>query len=109
MADVTKSVCVTNGSADIVESNAAASQTFDVGKDEKFRILIDNGGATTLSATISKGTGIASVMGDLAVSVDPETKKIIGPLESARFKNMSTGKVTMTLGATASITVAAIE
>ena len=71
--------------------------------------MLINDGASTLSATVSKGTGISSVNGDLGVEVAAGKTTIVGPLESARFKNMSTGKVTVVLGATASISVAAIE
>jgi hypothetical protein len=109
MADVTISECVTNGSAELELYDGSSSQTFDISRDERTCLLLINDGASTLSATVSTGTGISSVMGDLAVEVPAGKKKIVGPLESARFKSISTGKVTVELSATASVSVAAIQ
>ena len=92
MADLTRSTCVTNGSAEIYYNAASStSLSFAFVKDSRAAILIKNDGAATLSATVSKGTGISSVMGDLAVSIPAGEEYVVGPLESARFRNMSTG------------------
>ena len=48
-------------------------------------------------------------MGDLAVSIPAGEEYVVGPLESARFRNMSTGSGGIVLGATQSISVAIID
>ena len=109
MADFNKITAVTNGSVTFTTSAGASSQTVSVGKDERMCIYIKNGGTSAITATVVKGNGIASVMGNLAVSVPAGSEVIIGPLESARFVDTSTGKITVNLSGTTSVTIAAIQ
>lgn len=109
MADFNKINAVTNGSVTFTPSAGAASQTVSVGKDERMCIYVKNGGAAAITATVVKGNGIASAMGDLVVNVGVGEEKIIGPLESARFVDTSTGKITVNLSGTTSVTIAAIQ
>ncbi len=109
MADLTKTNAVTNGSTAFITAAGAASQTIAVDKDERQCVYVNNGGSSEITATVVKGNGIASAMGDLAVTVVAGAETIIGPLESARFGDKLTGKITLTLSATTSVTVGVIQ
>jgi uncharacterized protein involved in propanediol utilization len=109
MADITKTNAVKNGNVLFSPAAGASSQTIPVSKDERMCIYVNNGSASPITATIPKGNGIASAAGDLAVTVTNATSQIIGPLESARFIDTTTGKITLNLSATASVTVAVIQ
>ena len=109
MADITKTNAVTNGSATFVPAAGATSQTIAVGKDERMCVYVNNGSGSGITATIVKGDGIASAMGDLAVAIAAGAEAIIGPLESARFVTKATGRITMTLSATTTVTVGVIQ
>ena len=109
MADIAKTEGVTNGSATFTPVAGASSQTIVVDKDERMCLYVNNGGESGITATISAGDGIASAMGALAVAVAAETAVIIGPLESARFVDMSTGKITLGLSGTTTVTVGVIQ
>jgi hypothetical protein len=109
MADITKTNAVTNGSVTFTPTAGAASQTFVVSKDERTVLYVKNGSASGITATVKAGDGIASVMGDLAVAVAAGEEKIIGPLESARFGDKTTHKITVALSATASVTIGVIQ
>lgn len=106
MADIAKTLGVTNGSVVFTPVAGAASQTIVISKDERMCVYVKNGGASPITATVLKGNGIAGVA-DLAVTVAAGAEAIIGPLESARFG--TDGKVTLTLSATASVTVGVIQ
>ena len=84
MADINKTNAVTNGSVVFTATAGASSQTIPVSKDERMVIYVKNGGASELTATIPKGTGIAGVK-DLTVPVAAGEEAVIGPLESAAF------------------------
>jgi hypothetical protein len=109
MADITKTTAVTNSAVTFTPAAGAASQTIAVGKDERMCVYVKNGSGAGITATVTKGDGIAAAMGDLAVTVPAGGEKIIGPLESARFVTQSTGKLTLNLSAYASVTVGVIE
>lgn len=64
------------------------------GVDERMCLYISTQATTDPTVTILKGTGIRSSIGDLTLTL---TKGKVYPvvLDSMRFKNMSTGKVTI--------------
>lgn len=108
MADLAKTNGVKNGSVTFTPAAAAASQTIPVSKDERMCIYVNNGSAAPITATVPKGTGIAGVA-DLAVTVAAGAQTIIGPLESAKFVDKTTGKLTLNISATASVTLGVIQ
>jgi hypothetical protein len=107
MADIAKTQGVTNGSVVFTPVAGATSQTIVVSKDERMCIYIKNGSAASVTATVVKGNGIASAMGDLAVTVAAGAEVIIGPLESARFA--TNGKITLNLSNATSVTLGVIQ
>jgi hypothetical protein len=109
MADIAKTNAVKNGNIQFSPAAGAASQTIVVSKDERMCVYVNNGGGAPITATIPKGNGIASAAGDLAVTVTNGTSQIIGPLESARFVDVTTGKMTLNLSGTTSVTVGVIQ
>ena len=109
MADITKTSAVKNGNVTFTPTAGASSQTIVVSKDERMCVYVNNASASAVTATIPKGNGICSAQGDLAVSVPATSSMLIGPLESARFVDTTTGKITLNLSATTSVTVAAIQ
>lgn len=101
MADLTKTLAVRDSSATFNLNNGAASQTIVCNEDdEKVVIYVTNSDATTARVNINKGNGIRSILGDLKVDVAQNATKVIGPLDSMRFKNMTTGKITATVTGT---------
>lgn len=101
MADLTKSTAVRDGSANITSNAGAASQTIVAsGVDERLFIRVTNTDATTARVNVNKGNGIRSVLGDLKVDVAQNAVKVIGPLDSMRFKSLATGKITVTITGT---------
>lgn len=64
------------------------------GQDEKMCLLITTTAAGS-TLTITKGTGIRASIGDLVLTL-AASKTYAIVLDSMRFKNMSTGKVTIT-------------
>lgn len=109
MADFNKVSAVKNSNVAFTTTAGASAQTIPVTKDSRMIIYVKNGGGAGITATVAKGNGIASVMGDLAVTVGAGAEQIIGPLESARFVDTSTGKITVNLSGTTSVTIAAIQ
>lgn len=109
MADLTKINAAKNSSVTFSATAGASSQTIPVTKDSRLILYVKNGGGSSITATVTKGNGICSVLGDLAVTVASGAEAIIGPLESARFVDTTTGKYTLTLSATTSVTVAAVQ
>lgn len=107
MADIVKTEAVKNGGVALTTTAAEASQTIAISKDERMCIIVNNGGEDAVSASVTAGSGICSVEGDLEVSVAAGAVEVIGPLESARFGK--DGKFTLELSATSSVTVAAIQ
>lgn len=110
MADITKVLGVKNGSVAFAPVAIAASQTLVAGKDEKTFVYVNNAQAgATNTITVSKGNGICSVDGDYVVVVPQASSVIIGPLESARFVDTSTGKITITASVVTTTTIAAVQ
>jgi hypothetical protein len=104
MADLNKTLAVRDSSAALTLNNGAASQTIVWnGQDEKVALYVKNTDAAQVTVTVKAGTGIRSAIGDLSVNVAAGAETVIGPLDSMRFKERATGKVTVTIaGGTAS-------
>lgn len=109
MADITKTQAVKNGSVVFSPAAGATSQTIPMTKDSKMIIYVNNASASPITATVAKGNGICAPQGDLAVTVANGATRIIGPVETSRFIDTSTGKITLNLSAAASVTVGAIQ
>jgi hypothetical protein len=110
MADVAKTLGVKNASVAFAPVAIALSQTVVVGKDERMCIYVDNAQAgATNTITVKKGNGICSVDGDYVVEVPQASKVIIGPLESARFVDTATGKITVEASVTTTTTIGVIQ
>jgi hypothetical protein len=109
MADIAKTNGVKNGNVTFLPVAIAASQTIPVSKDERMCIYIKNSQAGAASViTIPKGNGIAGVA-DLVVSVPQSSEMLIGPLESAKYVDKSTGKITVNSSTTTTTTIAVIQ
>lgn len=101
MADLTKTNAVKNSNIAVTLNSAAASQTIPVTKDERMAIYVRNTDAVTARIRVVKGNGIANVMGDTYVDAAQNAEYLIGPLESARFTDYTTGKITVNVTSTA--------
>ena len=108
MADIAKTNAVKNSNIKFTPVAGASSQTIVVSKDERMCIYIKNGSASAITATVVKGNGIAGVA-DLAINIPAGEEHIIGPLESAAYADKSTGKITLNLSATTTVTVGVIQ
>ena len=108
MADLAKTNAVKNGNITFSPAAAALTQTIPVTKDERMCIYVKNGSASSINATISKGNGIAGVA-DLVVAVPATSEMIIGPLESAKYIDTTTGKITLGISVITSVTLAVIQ
>lgn len=100
MADITKTSAVKNGAAVVTLNNGATSQTIPVTKDELFVLYIRNLDTVSARVMALAGNGIASAMGNAFVDVAQNGEAILGPFESARFVNTSTGKITVVINGT---------
>lgn len=88
----TETDCKRNGSATLTMNNAEAEIALDFSDKpgEKVILIVDNTNSTEghkATITVSKGDYLSNVIGDLVVEVAEGTKCVIGPLETARFKN----------------------
>lgn len=111
MAEMTVNKAVRDGIKVCTVATGAATQTFKYDtEDEKTAIIISNSHASNAAAvTVKAGTGLRKAIGDLSVSVAAGKTAIIGPLDSMRFKDMSTGEVTVTVsGGTTELNVIAL-
>lgn len=106
MADIAKTLGVTNGSVVFTPAAGASSQTIVVSKDERMCVYVKNGSGASVTATVPMGNGIAGVA-DLEVAIAAGAEVIIGPLESAAFA--TDGVITLELSATTSVTVGVIQ
>lgn len=95
MADLTPIQLVRNNGVDWTKTAGAASQTFVYNRrDEAIYILVENGDAADCRFKVSSnGTG-AGDLADLDVDIAAGEFAIVGPLESSRFKDAATQKVT---------------
>lgn len=107
MADVAKTLGVTNASVAFAPVAIALTQTVVVSKDERMCIFVDNAQAGAVNTiTVVKGNGIAGVA-DYVVAVPQASKVIIGPLESARFA--TDGVITVTASVITTTTIGVIQ
>ncbi|MBO7208429.1 MAG: hypothetical protein J6V58_01685 [Clostridia bacterium] len=86
-------------------------QTFDYNTiDESTAIIITNTNVSEAAeVTVKAGNGMRSSIGDLVVTVAAGDTVILGPLDSMRFKDMSTGQVTIEIsGGTTTLNVIAL-
>lgn len=95
MADVTKTTLSRNAGAEITSNNGAASQTIVCNRsDEKVLVRVSNSDATSAMIRFKANGRMAGTQGDLDVTV--AQNKIFGvTLESSRFKDPATGKITV--------------
>jgi len=109
MADVVKTLGVKNASVAFAPEAIALTQTVVVSKDERMCIFVDNAQAGAVNTiTVKKGNGIAGVA-DYVIAVPQASKVIIGPLESARFVDKTTGKITITASVVTTTTIGIIQ
>jgi len=109
MADIAKTNGVKNNSVAFAPVAIAASQTIVVSKDERMCIYVNNAQAgATNTITVKAGNGIAGVA-DLVVVVPQASSVIIGPLESAKYVDKNTGKITVTASTTTTTTIGVIQ
>lgn len=109
MADLTRTIAVKNGSVLFSPAAAASTQEIPVTKDESMCIYVKNGSAASINATVRAGTGIAGASGALVVAVAAGAERIIGPLESARFRDGSVDRIRLDISAVTSVTVGVIQ
>lgn len=107
MADITVNKATRDGFAQCTLATGAASQTFVYDTtDEKTAVIITNSGSAAAKVTVKAGSGLRCAIGDLEVSVPAGATGIVGPLDSMRFKDMTTGKVTIVIsGGTTTLNV----
>ena len=109
MADIAKTNGVKNGSAAFAPVAIALTQTVVVGKDERMCLYVNNAQAgATNTITVKAGNGIAGVA-DLVIVVPQAASVIIGPLESAKYGDKLTGKITVTASVVTTTTIAVIQ
>jgi hypothetical protein len=101
MADITKNYLVADSAISLNSANGEATQDVLMNcADEKMIIMVTNSDATTARIKIKAGDGIQSVLGDYSKDIVQNGSFMFGPLTSARFKDMDTGKVTVTVTGT---------
>jgi hypothetical protein len=100
MADLNKTSAVRDGSVNVTLNSGAASQTIVANVDEKMCIYVRNTDATTARVRVAAGTGMRKDIGSIYKDVAQNGEAIIGPLDSMRFKDVSTGKYTVTITGT---------
>lgn len=105
MALIEKTKAKFNAGVTFTPVAGASSQTIAVGKDERTLVYVNNGGASAVTVTISKGTAVAAAK-DLTISVAAGAASVF-MLESAKYAD--DGIITMGLSATASVTVGVIQ
>lgn len=109
MADIAKTLGVTNGSVAFAPVAIALTQTVVIGKDERMCLYVNNAQAGAINTiTVKKGNGIAGVA-DLVIAVPQASSVIIGPLESSRYGDKLTGKITVTASVVTTTTMAVIQ
>lgn len=89
-------------------ATGTTTQNFDYSAiDEKTAIIIANTNATAAATvTVVAGNGLRSSIGDLVTTVNAGETVILGPLDSMRFKDLSTGLVTIKIsGGTTTLNV----
>ena len=109
MADIVKTNGVKNGSVAFLPVAIALTQTIVVSKDERMCLYVNNAQAGAINTiTVKAGNGIAGVA-DLVIAVPQASSVIIGPLESAKYGDKNTGKITITASVATTTTMAVIQ
>lgn len=109
MADIVKVNGITNGSVAFAPVAIAATQTIAVSKDERMCIYVNNAQAGAVNTiTVKAGNGIAGT-NDLVIAVPQASSVIIGPLESAKYTDRLTGKITLTASVVTTTTIAVVQ
>ncbi|NCB05027.1 MAG: hypothetical protein EOM69_05845 [Clostridia bacterium] len=107
MADMVNTKAQRDGKVVLNETSGAATQTIPWAGvcDERAYLIVRNTDTTTAATVVIKaGTGQRADIGDLTVTVAQSTAGVIGPLDSMRFLDRATGKVTVTLAGPTTIT-----
>lgn len=79
--------------------NAAAdTQTVPhSGKDQRLALRVANGSASPVNVVVTAGSGPRAALGNMSVSVAANSTAYIALFDTARFKNLSTGDITVNL------------
>jgi len=107
MADLIKTIAIRDSGVTQTMTAAALTQTIVCYKDEKIAVIVTNGSGASITATIKKGTGIRSTLGDLVVTVPAGTTSVIGALDSMRFA--TSGKLALAISVVTSVTIGVIQ
>ena len=84
----------TAGTLTALTANTDFTIPWTAGVDERMALLIQTQGTTAPTVTVKKGNGIRAGIGDLTLAC-ATSKLYVVVLDSMRFKDMSTGKVTV--------------
>lgn len=97
MASILKTYAVRDSATKLLSADGVQEQTIALDKmDEKTAFIVTNiSWEEDAIVTVVAGNGIRSSIGDLVVNVHAGEEYIIGPLDSMRFKDMTTGNVTV--------------
>ena len=94
MADLTPITLLRNNGKAWTKTAGAASQTMVYDRrDEAINLLVENGGGADCRIKVA-ANGYGAGITDLDVDIASGEFAIVGPLESNRFKDPATGKVT---------------
>lgn len=97
MANIEKTYAIRDNATKLVATNGTTTQTIPCDTmDEKTAFIVTNSSTTeAATVTVVAGNGIRSSIGDLVVNVPASSEYIVGPLDSMRFKNLTTGNITV--------------
>ena len=79
--------------------NAAADTQTVVhsGKDQRLALRVANGNAAPVNVAVTAGNGPRAALGSMTVSVAANSTAYIALFDTARFKNLATGNITVNL------------
>ncbi|MBR0277260.1 MAG: hypothetical protein IJQ50_02205 [Clostridia bacterium] len=99
MSNISKTYATRDGAKALAATQGAASQTIacDTADERTAFIVTNSSDSEAATVTVVAGNGIRSSIGNLVVTVPKSSEYIIGPLDSMRFKNLSTGAITVTI------------
>ena len=97
MANIEKTYAHRDSAVELVATNGVQEQTIYCDTmDEKTAFIVTNTSTTEeATVTVKAGNGIRSSIGDLVITIPASAEYIVGPLDSMRFKNLSTGNITV--------------
>ncbi|MGE5495098.1 MAG: hypothetical protein ACM3S4_07365 [Burkholderiales bacterium] len=79
-------------------SAAADTQTVaHSGKDHRLALRVANGNAISINVAVMAGNGPRAALGSMTVSVAANSTAYIALFDTARFKNLATGNITVNL------------